>query len=216
MGTNIVAIAFDQAVFSTDVKCEKYIRGNPTLSALVDIRGFKLRSVASSKWMAAEGRKIFWWEKDLWSCKHISVWRPEPSVMIISRVNGELFTQAEVPALYPRTLEKMRLTEKKQEERDRVRETRRQKVLENRKRKRAVEKGSGTKLAKEFAAEDEKLATAENKKLMAPPKKRVKAKSKKVKSTPPSDLSMVVSTDLEDGLGDLNIPPIPTSIFEER
>lgn len=114
----IVGIEFDQSVFTNSVKCEKWLRSNFEYQGILLNKKWKLLSIAKSRWMSSEGRKVFAWYGATYYCHEIKLERPDPYVLIFRQIGNNFYSDNELPPLTQKFQRKLRETELKREIRD--------------------------------------------------------------------------------------------------
>lgn len=176
MAKVLVGIEFDQARFPNAVKAEQWVREKPEYDCLSKRQKWRLTSVARSKWMSKEPRKVFsWYSEHLWRFTTLEVTRPDPYVLVVWGLTAG-FDESDIPALYPHTIQKATQAMLAQKLKDEKRIERTEESKEKKKRKKASKKPNGSII-------DE--PTEKPKKRRAPKKSKVDTEPIKVEDPNP-------------------------------
>ncbi len=172
---HIVGVEFDQQVFDSEEKCEKWIRAHPGYALLLENRKWKLKQIARSSVMSSEGRRVFAWHGAIYQCHEVKILRPDPYVVVLERSGSGYWSSVDLPQLSEKAHKRAQIVREKQEERDRARALRRKASAD--KKKKAAKKKDPFSPPEEKAPSRKRKAVATTVKGRGRPKKTKKEDS---------------------------------------
>lgn len=122
--TDVVAIEFCQANFTTKEACETWLKQSIYFD-LLRVKGFSLRKGSQAKILTTEKKRKTWhWNRGLGSYQTLEIQRPLSVIAVVVK-RGDMFPPCDLPAPLPSTVEYEREKEEKLQKRNEARKQKR-------------------------------------------------------------------------------------------